>query len=535
MNSSLNRKSLSVLWCLQFSLAACAANPNKTIEPLLLQSPVEPPRFEVVLQPQVNEQGGVEAIAVDSVVYGGLNAGTGRLVLKAPIVYYGAYGIADRMSEVRVTDQQGPVELVVSDDEEPKGGFPYYRYWTAQRDVSFPVRIQYQTAVEQPTDRRGPPFNIKQTKDGVSGSGSAFLLLPQDVNSEFSRVRWDLREFKTFSSGITTWGAGEFELAGGPEALMNGWYMAGPLGRYPDVGDERGFSAAWLGDYSFDPESEMQWVGEAYHWLAEYFDYLSPPPRFRVFMRIIASRLTHFSGTELEGSFMLSGGPNSGDSTNGAAPRGTFIHEMIHMWVGGIEAPDGIASWFSEGLTSYYSLVLPVRAGYENPEEYLQGINQLAENYFTSPGISMSAQDITAVGFTNEYIRRTPYYRGTMYFADLDAQIRRKSQGARDLNAVVQEIFATRLQDKNFVFDHDAWKEALTTELGPQAVAEFESRIIEGVPMVPDSDAFGPCFERVAASFTESEAGKPGQAVPGYRWVRRTGVPDTQCLTGNTK
>jgi hypothetical protein len=511
-------------------LVACATSAQKPTEPLLLQGPTSPARFEAVLQPQVDEQGGVSGIAVDSILYGGLGKGTERLVLKAPIVYYGAFGIADRMQDIAVSDQQGSVELLVSEDEAPSGGFPYYRYWRAQREVSFPVRIQYQTLVEPPTDRRGPPFNIKQTDAGVSGAGSAFLLLPQAVDSEFSRVRWDLREFREFASGISTWGAGEFELAGSPDALMNGWYMAGPMGRYPNVGDERGFSAAWLGEYTFDPEAEMEWVGEAYHWLAEYFDYLSPPPRFRVFMRIIASKLTHFSGTELEGSFMLSGGPNSGESTGGAAPRGTFIHEMIHMWVGGIEAPDGIASWFSEGLTSYYSLVLPPRAGYSDMEEYASDINQLAENYFTSPGIALSAQAITDVGFSNEYIRRTPYYRGTLYFADLDAQLRRKSGGARDLNHVVQEIFARRHNNQDFVFDHDAWKAVLVNELGPQAVAEFESRIIEGVPMVPDSDAFGPCFKRVPASFTKSEAGAPEKPVAGYRWERKAGVEDALCL-----
>lgn len=511
-------------------LAGCAAQAERTAEPLLLQGPKSPARFEAVLQPQVGEDGQVSAIAVDSMVYGGLNEGADRLVLKAPIVFVGAYGIADRMSGITVTDQQGDVALDITQDEPGQGGFGQFRYWTAQREVSFPVRIRYQTAVEPPTDRRGPPFNIKQTEAGVSGAGAAFLLLPQDVDSGFSRVRWDLREFSEFASGISSWGTGEFELAGGPDALMNGWYMAGPMGRYPEVGDERGFSASWLGEYSFDPEAEMRWVGEAYHWLADYFGYMSPPPRFRVFMRIIASKLTHFSGTVLGQSFMLSGGPNSGESTGGKAPRGTFIHEMIHLWVGQVEAPQGIASWFSEGLTSYYSLVLPVRAGYENLDEYQQGINQLAQNYFTSPGLAMSAQAITDVGFSNEYIRRTPYYRGAMYFADLDAQIRRKSGGGRDLNAVMQDVFDRRYNEPEFIFDHDAWKATLTAELGPQAVVEFETRIIEGLPFEPDSDAFGPCFEREPASYTAGEAGELELSVDGYHWVRKSGTEDAACM-----
>ena len=95
-------------------LAGCATQTQKPAELLLPQGPQSPARFEAVLQPQVDEQGLVSAIAVDSMVYGGLNEGTERLVLRAPVVYYGAYGIADRMSEIAVTDSAGSVELACS-------------------------------------------------------------------------------------------------------------------------------------------------------------------------------------------------------------------------------------------------------------------------------------------------------------------------------------------------------------------------------------------------------------------------------------
>ncbi len=514
------RIALRIGLALLFSLAAgCSTSPS-----LLKLGPVDPPRFEAVLKPLVGDDGKVTAIEVDSVIYGALNADAGFLSLTAPVVYSGAYGIADRVKDLTVTDRKGKVVLESQDDPESPGGFPYFRHWKAMRQVSFPVRVSYHTEVEMPTDRRGPPFNIRPSKGGVSGAGSGFLVIPENVNSKLSRVRWNLDEFRVFSSGISSWGAGEFELAGSPAALWAGWYMAGPLGRYPAVGDMNGFSAAWLGDFPFEPMAEMERLRKVYSWLADFFEYLSPPPRFRVFMRVIESKLTHFSGTELGSSFMLSGGPHSGEETNGAAPRDTFIHEMIHMWVGEVEGPQGVSSWFSEGLTSYYTLVLPLRGGFETVEDYGEAIADVAKRYYTSPAISMSAEEIAKVGFGNEAIRSTPYSRGTMYFADLDARIRARSGGERSLDDVTREIFRRRHDDPDYVFDQNAWIEAITVDLGPEAGAEFNARIMQGEPLVPVSDAFGPCFERRPGTYTAEE-----RKVEGYQWVRKPGVPDEQC------
>ncbi len=495
---------------------------------LLREGPAAPPRFEAVLQPRVDGHDKVTGIAVDSVIYGGLKKGAERLRLTAPVVYYGAYGIADRVMQLEVTDRHGTVRLDHKDDPASPGGFPYFRHWQARRAVSFPVRVRYFTAVEGHTDRRGPPFNIKPTAGGVSGAGSAFLVVPENADSTFSRVRWDLSAFRTFASGISSWGMGEFELSGAPKELWQGWYMAGPLGRWPAIGDANGFSATWLGHFPFDPAVESKRLGAVYAWLADFFGYLSPSPRYRVFMRIIDSKLTHFSGTELGASFMLSGGPRSGEETNGAAPRGTLIHEMIHMWVGQVEGPQGVKAWFSEGLTSYYTLVLPLRGGFESVADYGAAIGRLTERYYTSPALHMSAEDIARVGFRNEEIRSTPYARGTMYFADLDARIRARSNGKRNLDDVTLAIFRRRHDEPAFKFDRNAWMQAISAELGPQAALEFKARVLGGEGYVPVSNAFGPCFERRPATYETEDGGE----VPGYQWTRKSGVPDTACAGG---
>jgi predicted metalloprotease with PDZ domain len=481
-------------------------------------------RYEAVLRPVLGSDGEVAAIEVDSVIHGGLAEDAERLSLAAPIVFSGAYGIADRVKGLTVTDAGGAVELEVSDDEANAGGFPYFRHWIAQRDVEFPVRVQYRAEVEVDTPHRGPPFNIKPSKGGVSGAGFGFLVIPENSNAETSGLSWDLGGFATGASGLSSFGEGGIELDGPPSGLLPAWYMAGPVGRFPHTGDVEGFSAAWLGDFPFNPAEEMALVAKGYAWLGAFFGYLSPPPRYRVFMRIVPYPIPRFSGTALGQSFMLSGPPNGLEESDGEPPRGTFFHEMIHMWVGQVEGPQGVTSWFSEGLTSYYTMVLPLQGGFETLVEYRESVERLPERYYTSPGLGMSAEAITEVGFTNNDIREMPYIRGNLYFADLNARIRTASGGERGLDDLVREIFDRREFDDGYTFDHDAWIAEISAELGAEAGAEFQARIIEGETFAAVSGAFGPCFEREPAAY-ETESG----VVDGYRWVRREDVAEEQC------
>jgi hypothetical protein len=498
---------------------ACAPGPTRA-EAVAEQSP----RFEAVLKPLVGEGGEVAAIQVDALLHGGLQSDAGRLRLTAPIVYAGARGIADRVRDLKASDVTGELPLAPSDDPETPGGFPYFRHWEAQREAVFPVRFSYRTAVALPGEHRGPPFNIHPSAGGVSGGGSGFLVVPENADSSLSRVRWDLREFSNGALGVSSFGDGDFELPGPPNALWQGWYMAGPVGRFPLTGDLGGFSASWLGEFSFDPMAEMARAGDIYAWLGTFFEYLDPPPRYRVFMRIIDSDQTRFSGTALTGSFMLSGGPDSGRETGGEAPRGTFFHEMIHMWVGFVEGPMGVTSWFSEGLTTYYSLLLPYRGGYETLDELNRGINRLAASYFENPARLMSAVEIVQVGFGDEDIRHMPYQRGALYFADLDARIRAKSAGSRSLDSLMKEIFRKRESEQGFTFDHQAWIDRVTAELGDEAGTEFTERILEGNPFIPASDAFGPCFTSRPQEY-EAETG----TVAGVAWIRNPAVSEDQC------
>jgi predicted metalloprotease with PDZ domain len=203
--------------------------------------------------------------------------------------------------------------------------------------------------------------------------------------------------------------------------------------------------------------------------------------------------------------------------------RETFYHEMTHLWVGQMDGDPGVIAWFAEGLTVYYTLLLPLRGELVPVDEYATRLNKEARDYYESPARNWSAARIAEVGFGDERIRHTPYVRGALYFSNLDFQIRRKSRGKRNLDTFLNPMFVSRRLGARF--DQAAWEEMLTRELGAQAVTEFRSELIDGNQTVTvASEAFGPCFRRESVPMKSN-----GQDVQGYQWARIASVSETRC------
>ncbi|WP_374469968.1 hypothetical protein [Phenylobacterium sp.] len=474
--------------------------------------------FESTFKP-IRQGDEVAAVAVRSVLTD-VPADAAPFSLSAPVVYAGVPGIADRVRDLVVTDSQGQVPLTSSDDPAAPGGFPYFRHWKPARAVSYPVTISYRSLVQPAGSRQGPPFGIRPSGGGVSGAGSGFLVIPEHVKGGVSRVTWDLSDLPAGSTGIASFGEGTAEVSGPPARLMQAWYMAGPVGRYPAHGQDHGFSAAWLGSSPFDPGTESAWSAKLYTYIADELRYLKPPPPYRVFMRFLDTPPVG-GGTALPNSFMLSQA-SAPREPGSMGPRRTLAHEMMHQWTGGIDAPQGVSSWFSEGLNTYLTAVVPKRGGFVSVTDYADEVNEIAKGYFGEPARTWSAERIAQAGFGDEGVRHVPYNRGALYFADLDARIRQKSKGKRRLEDALRPLFIAREQGQRF--DHAAWKAFVVRELGPGADREFEARILRGELFKPHTNAFGPCFELKTRTYD-----RKGEALEGYAFVRRPGVSDATC------
>src|SRR5687767_14137732 len=130
-----------------------------------------------------------------------------------------------------------------------------------------------------------------------------------------------------------------------------------------------------------------------YAYLGKAYAYLNSLPPYRVFVRTSRLNGPRSSGaTALGNSFIFGAQPRQpGAAPQGNASRGTLTHEMGHMFVGGIEAPQGVVSWFSEGLNVYYTRLLPLRGGFVSIEEYGRDINSAFQSYFNNVARNLSA------------------------------------------------------------------------------------------------------------------------------------------------
>ena len=442
-----------------------------------------------------------------------------RFAIRAPIVYASVAGIADSLQDLAVRDAKGVVPLRHEDDPVNPGGFPYFRHWRAERDVVPPVIATYR-ARTRATAVSGPQFSLQAYGRGVSTAGSGFFALPEDSGVVYrTRLHWDLTELGENSIAASTFGDGDFELVAPPEQLLQGYYMAGRLGRFPVRGAAHGFTAYWLGTPPFDAKREMQWTAQMYTYLRTFFRDTTDDP-FRVFVRVLPGQ-NGYPGTALLNSFMLGTPVRSGDSVR-SAPRETLTHEMVHHWAVGIDGPEGTVTWFPEGLATYYARLLPMKAGLDSVGSFLRSVNATARAYYTSPARNLPADEIGRAGFRNPGARNLPYARGSLYFADLDAQLRAASGGRRKLEDVLFPIFdrvrhGERVTQDNFV-------EALVRDLGPSARAQFEAVMVRGETLVPAANAFGPCFDRKSTTFTVDD-----KATDGYEWLRVSSVPDERC------
>lgn len=470
-----------------------------------------PPATSVTLDLHpIARNGAVTAVDVAMTFSAGKRDG---FELTAPIVYPGVAGVADRMTSITAQDAKGSVTLVPRDDAAVPGGFSYSRHWTAARAVAYPVRIRYRGLVQPPGGANGPPFGMRAVGGGVAGALATLLITPDDPSTTPVRVRWDLAAFPPGAIGSTSAGDGDFVAPEGLAGLKQGWFLAGPAGQ---LAVNAGFSAAWLGTPTFDAPAAMREAARGHAYLVRYFPHLKPAAPYRVFLQF-RGQAPYGGGTALDRSFMYTRGPLKPGETP-QPPLGTIFHEMIHQWVGQIEMPEGEASWFAEGLTSYYETELPLRGGFQSVADYGERINSQTAQYFDSKARNWSAAAIAKIGFGDEAVRRLPYRRGELYFHDLDARIRARSNGKRNLDSLLFPMFVARETGQRF--DRARWVAMVSRELGAGEGQRFQHIVLDGTEtLVPRPDAFGPCFT----------LSKSNDATAAYRWVRVPGVPHQAC------
>ncbi|MGD9630902.1 MAG: hypothetical protein AB7V18_16815 [Pyrinomonadaceae bacterium] len=197
-----------------------------------------------------------------------------------------------------------------------------------------------------------------------------------------------------------------------------------------------------------------------------------------------------FGGTGLTDSFALFATPNATVDRL----RGLLAHEYAHNWIPGklgrMPKPEQELYWFSEGFTEFYTYRLLAAGGLITRAELVARYNELILEYYMLPVRTASNERIVKDFWSDRNVQRLPYLRGFLFATNLDAEIKRATDGKASLDDAVHELFsASKKTPQPLSFGS---LEALFTKyLGRDAGPMIRQHLVDGELIVPLPDALG--------------------------------------------
>lgn len=470
-----------------------------------------PDTIEVTLAPQLTTAG-MQALEVQA-VYPQATPQATALELDLDKIISNVSTSADRIHLESAHDDDGPLDLQAS-DRESMGH--HLRLWRTARTVHGALFMRYRVPVDNAPNALGaaPPFELRSDGPALSGLLGGFLPLPSDHRRLRLAIHWRFGPGLSHPIGVSTLGRGD-AMTTAPldhDALINNFIMGGDLDHEPSQASSDGFFSVWQGHPPFDAHALMDWTHQLYRYYLKFFH--SPGSTYSIYLR--PNPINAGGGVEVGKSFVGTFDAN----TRVEDFKLTLAHEMVHTFVGALSGGDELTdAWFSEGLAVYYQRELPLQAGLLSRRDYLADLNRTAARYYTDRMNTLPNAEIGARFWQDTRVRVLPYDRGALYFAQVNAELRRASQGRQGLDALLLPLLERRSQGQPLTTA--TWRAAVTRALGSQGRAEFQA-MLAGHLIRVDPDAFGPAFRRVSVPLRRYELGftpdvlvEPGRIVRG--------------------
>ena len=483
------------------------------------------PQLTVTLTPAAaGPDGNIPYVDVQ-VVAPDIHVAAGKPLLRLPLVSSNVTTIAASLERLRVTDSTGALSLTTRDDQ--PSGLMFFRHWYAARAAAGTLTIRYRAPITNALNPGGaaPPLELRTEDGGFSADASTFLVLPDSDSTYRIALRWNFAALGPQAVGLSTLGAGNVGDVpadqSAPRALNtlydSGVYVMGGLVHvYPSPLPAHGFMSAWQGSPPFDATALMRWTRSLYGSYLRFFR--APPQRpYEVFLR--RNLINAGGGVEVGGSFV----GTFDRQTQEQDFKLTLAHEMVHTFAPALDAPEGLlSSWYAEGLAVNYERVLPWRAHRISTADFLGDLNKTAARYYTDQLNDTPNSEIPARFWADTRVRVLPYDRGSLYFAQVNAEVRRSTHGRRSLDDLLLQMNARHRQGQPL--DEAAWVSLVRRALGSRGVAQFRA-MMSGKLVVPPSDAFGPCFERTTAPLRRYQLGFDSQVLMEPARIVRGLVP----------
>lgn len=234
-------------------------------------------------------------------------------------------------------------------------------------------------------------------------------------------------------------------------------------------------------------------------------------------------------GLEHKNSTTLQINP-SGYKRNYHGVLSLFAHEYFHVWNVKRLRPQGLGPfdydqevytdllWFSEGFTSYYDELIPLRAGLSAPADYLKSIESLISKVERSPGNEVMTLAESSFDTWIKFYRRDEnsgnsqisyYDKGHLAGMLLNAWIINETRGEYALDDLMKSLYQDFVIKDDRGFTESDIKNALEKICGKVPEAFFK-QVIHGTETIPYAlylEPLGVKFEWKKASKAQPRMG----------------------------
>lgn len=386
----------------------------------------------------------------------------------------------DTVAALVITDRLGRISATPSGDT--MIGLNKYQVWKTARAVLSPAQVSYRIEASIPFPfRRGPHIDLQQAGGGLSGSLMSFLLLPPLADTVDIRLLWKIPDHHRVVSSI---GSGDVRFKGTRNDFYTIQVMEGPLLSYPSDSSSQGLSVHSLGRSEAEMKKAFPWNVKTYENLRKKLLGEAEKP-FRFFIRSYEGGPLQ-SGVAVKGCFTIY--LPVGMSAITTKIRSLTAHEMVHAFVEGLLMEDeGRCDWYNEGIADYLALKIPYEAGLYSMDEYEQLINGEAAMYYTNSLRETPEKNIASIKWLGRNSWSLGYTRGALYFANLDARLKRITRGKLGVTDLVNQVTTWNREGKTV--SDSSWRQLLAEKAGQWAVKDFEE-MESGRLLVPDRDCF---------------------------------------------
>ncbi len=346
------------------------------------------------------------------------------------------------------------------------------------------LEIRYSIASAAPS---APRFALHVDRDGFSGVGHTFLLLPRLDKPMPIHLQIRSNVLAPGSSGVTSFGVGdEIEISGSATDVVHAVYASGHLRAIerPNAG-----RLLLLGRPAFDPEATHKTIMTVHRALETTFgpvEMRDKPKSFTYLLMVEPGLGKGHDGALLGQSFGLWIG---NESRFDALTLIAAAHELAHSWLGGavrlVDESGNDQAWFTEGFAVHYARKVALRENLISPDEFAADVDRT---------LGLGVSDLGSHPIPRS---REAYQRGALYAAQIDAAIARTSKGKRSLDDLLRKLFAHRSSEPFVRLPVTVFRDLIVEELGTGSGEELMWVMVQGHGEIRLADqTFGKCFYR---------------------------------------